>query len=107
MKRAFVITSDLGLMSDLVPDHTPDALSVGDRITVSLPIDLGYAAQITAGEQGAVDFVDAATGFTEILIDAYHRGLAPWGNCIWLEPFSTEDILGAIILTARALQRVS
>ena len=110
MKRAFILTLDGHLISEMVPDHTPDVLSIGCRITTSRPLDLGYAAQIEKGESGTVDHVDAATGLIEVLMDTIHRGLSAWDNHIWLEPFGTEDILDGImctLCTVAAVQRVA
>lgn len=98
MKRAFVMTDDCHLASAMVSDDTRDLLNIGDRIAVSRALDLGYAAQIVAGEQGTIDHIDAHTGTVEVLMDLLHRGLALWDNHIWLEPFGTEDILSGIVL---------
>jgi hypothetical protein len=100
MKRAFVLTEDGHIVSTLVAEDTPDVFHIGDRIGIAWPIELGYGALIEAGEQGTVDYIDASTGFTEILMDNLHRGLHEWHNHIWLEPFGTEDILVGIVLLA-------
>jgi hypothetical protein len=96
MKRAFVITSGGTLISALVPMNTPDALTLGHRITVTRPLDLGLGAQIETGETGTVDHIDASTGLVEILMDMWHRGLQRWDNHMWLEPYGTDDILDGI-----------
>jgi hypothetical protein len=104
MKRAFLLTDDGHLVSALVPISTRNVLNIGDRITASRPLDLGYAAQIKAGERGTVDHIDAPTGTVEVLMDSYHRGLTEWFNHIWLEPYGTEDIIGGIMLLHSAAE---
>lgn len=96
MKRAFIIANGYGLISAMVSEETPSALSIGNRITATRALDLGYAALIEEGEQGTVDFIDPITGLVEVLMDVVHRGLHLWDNHIWLEPFGTEDILSGI-----------
>jgi hypothetical protein len=100
MKRAFVRATDGHLVSELVPLNTPNVFQIGDRIVATRPLDLGYYAQIERGEQGTVEYIDEHTGFVEILMDKLHRGLFEYGNCIWLEPFGTEDILDGIMCVA-------
>jgi hypothetical protein len=104
MKRAFLMRDDGHLVSALVPVTTPDVLNIGDRLTVSRPLDLGYAAQIKTGECGTVDHIDAPTGTVEVLMDTHHQGLAEWFNHIWLEPYGTEDIIGGIMLLHSATE---
>lgn len=98
MKRAFIVNADGRLSSALVSIDTPNALNIGDRITISRPLDLGHEAEIEKGEQGTVDHIDASTGFTNILMDRLHWGLAPWRNHMWLEPYGTEDIEDGLVL---------
>lgn len=110
MKRAFIMTADCHLASAMVALDTQDVLGIGDRITTTRLLDLGYAAQIAQGEEGTVDYVDAYTGLVEILMDLPHRGLHAWHNHMWLEPFGTEDIIDGIICVSRIisqLQRVA
>jgi hypothetical protein len=110
MKRAFIMTDDCHLASAMVAISTRDVLSIGDRITTTRLLDLGYAAQIAEGEGGTVDHIDASTGLVEILMDLPHRGLHAWHNHMWLEPFGTEDILDGIICVSRIIsefQRVA
>jgi hypothetical protein len=98
MKRAFVMTADRHLVSEMVAKDTPSVIHIGDRISVTRPLDLLPHALVDTGEQGTIDFVDASTGWCEVLMDTVHRGLHDWFNHIWLEPFGTEDILDGIVL---------
>lgn len=107
MKRAFILTNGGHITSALVADDKPSALNFGDRICVSRPLDLGYAAQIKTGELGTIDFVDALTGSAEVMMDAYHRGLHEHHNHILLVPFDTDDIISGIVCIAGAALRRS
>ena len=98
MKRAFTTDAVGRLSSAMIPSNSRSALNFGDRIATSRPLDLGYAAQIKEGEHGTVIFTCASTGLVEILMDLQHRGLTPWNNCMWLEPYGTEDIVDGIVL---------
>lgn len=98
MKKAFVHRADGSLASALIPNRQASALVVGSQIVITRPIDLGYAAQIEAGETGTVDFVCPSTGLCEVLLDVWHRGLDRWDNHMWLEPYGTEDILSSVAL---------
>lgn len=100
MKNAFVTCADGSLASAIIPNRQESALVLGTRIVVTRPLDLGYAAWIEVGEMGTVDFIDAATGLCEILLDVWHRGLDRWDNHMWLEPFGTEDIVGGVCVIA-------
>ena len=97
MRPTFTMSLDGLLTSDLVPDDAPNLFQVGDRLCITRLLDIAPDIQIQAGERGTIDFIDAATGFVEILLDAFHKGLARWDNHLWLEPFGTDDILGGII----------
>lgn len=92
MKRAFVLSECCGLASALVPKATQEVIIVGSRITLIRALDLG-PAQLSIGEQGTVDFIDALSGLVEVLMDVHHWGLSQWRNHIWLEPFGTDDIV--------------
>lgn len=103
MRRAFVMNEDCVLRSALVADDYPAALRVGDRVTLSKPIDLGYQAKLAEGESGFVDYIDASTGCVEIKLDTFHPGLSEWSNHMWLEPFGTEDILDSVVCICRVI----
>lgn len=105
MKRAFVRTDDGQLKSAMVPQSTPDVLRLGDRITATGLWDLGRGAQIKAGEAGTVDYLDAATGGAEVLMDTPFRGLEAWDNHVLLEPFHTEELLARLTLTPQSWVR--
>lgn len=103
MKRAFILTTGGHLASALVPRNTEAALKRGDRITVSRDIAYAEGALILRGEHGTVDFVDAASGAVEVLMDRQYPGLAAWRNCVLLEPYGTEDIESSFTRDAPAL----
>lgn len=102
MKRAFVLTSNCGMTSALVPLDTQDILSIGDRITATRALDLGITT-IMEGECGTVDHIDGTSGLVEILMDLYHKGLAAWDNHMWLEPYGTEDNIDGVRLISCVL----
>lgn len=83
------------LTSDFADTH---ALHVGDRLSVSRPLDIGYMAQIEEGEMGTVVDIEPTQGGAEVLLDTLHRGLCAWGNCLLLIPFMTDDTLDAFRL---------
>jgi hypothetical protein len=98
LKRAFILRDARHLASALVPKETPNVVTLGSRIILSRPVDLGYAAQLASGERGTVDYIDEVSGTIEVLMDRTHRGLHAWFNHIWLEPFCTEDVISAVEL---------
>lgn len=104
MKNAFVVTVSGALASAVIPNRERSALNLGDRIVTRRPLDLGYVGIIGAGQMGTVDFVDPKTGLHEILMDVFHKGLFPWDNHMWLEPFGTLDIEDGVEVYASALK---
>lgn len=97
MRPSFCIANG-HLYSDFADTH---ALHIGDRLSVSRPLDLGYMAQVEEGERGTVVDIEPTEGGIEVLLDTIHRGLCAWGNCILLIPFMTDDTLDAFcVVTA-------
>lgn len=111
MKRAFVLVEGWHLASAMVPKETADILRVGDKVMASQPIDYGFEAAIKRGELGVVDHIYPDTGGVEILLERSYQGLSEWRNHILIEPFTTEDILGNIVvccmLCVETLQRIA
>lgn len=95
MMPTFAITPTGGLVSAFANEH---ALHIGDRLTVTRPLDLGYMSQIAEGEQGTVVDVEPSHGGVEIRMDALHRGLHAWHNCLLVVPFMSEDTIDAFCL---------
>jgi hypothetical protein len=54
----------------------PDAFQLGDRIGISRPLHIAPDIHIKAGEMTTVDYINGETGWIEILMDVYHKGLA-------------------------------
>jgi hypothetical protein len=104
MKRAFAF-ADGQVVSALLPIATPDIFKIGDRIGIIKPLYISPDIVIKVGEFGTVDYVNEATGWVEILLDAYHKALAGWDNHLWLEPFGTDDIIGGIMHCGSLLAR--
>jgi hypothetical protein len=73
------------------------ALTVGERITFILDVDLHPATTIEAGERGVVGRRDKTTGATEIFLEQYHVGLDHASNCLAVRPHCDFDsVLKAI-----------
>lgn len=98
MRGIFLADTRGHLRSEMAPENTENALRVGDRLVISRPIDLGYMAQVLAGELGTVVYVEPTQGGVEVLLDTIHRGLHAWHNCLLLVPFMTDDTLDAYCL---------
>lgn len=69
---------------------------VGDRVRVVRNIDLQPYTTVHVGEHGTVVYVGEEE--TNIEMDLLHKGLAPWGNCIWIIPSGmTDDVANALV----------
>jgi hypothetical protein len=97
MKASIVMGYDGLLTSDVVPDDTRVHLEIGDRLYITRLLDIAPDIQIQAGERGTIDYINMTTGFVEVLLDRFHKGLALYDNHMWLEPFGTEDIIGGVV----------
>lgn len=73
------------------------ALTMGERVVFTKPVDLFPSAVIEAGERGVVGRRDKVTGATEIFLENHHIGLADAANCLAIRPHCDFDgVLDAI-----------
>lgn len=68
----------------------------GERVVVVREVDLRPITIVRAMERGTVVRVDPCTLYTEVRLDADHKGLRDYDNCLWVLPYDTPEILQAL-----------
>lgn len=69
---------------------------VGGRVILTQDFDLMPYALVREGETGTVVRSEPLTGYAWIKLDTFHRGLVEYENCIWLNPYNTEEFMECV-----------
>lgn len=99
MRTTFCLDHNHRLVSAIRPRSVPHALRVGWVLSLLCPFDTPWGL-IPAGITAAVESVREEDGTVELHVAQYVPALEPWGRCIVLMPYATDDLSSTMKLEA-------